>query len=305
MVPARTEATTTGPASTWALEVHEGARSRVRDFLYLTKARLSLMVVLSAVVGYWLGAALIAPGALFAFALGTLAIVGGANAVNQVLERDLDARMARTSNRPIPAGRLTPGAALGTASLLTGAGFLVLFLSSGWMAGSLGLAAFFIYVFVYTPMKTRTPWATLAGAVSGALPTLMGWSATDGSLAPLALCLFGIVFFWQFPHTWAIAATYREDYERVGYRALPRRGLALGTGAATLALVATSLAPWGLGLAGAVYGVGALVLGVAFLAAAMRFGDGSARSRASGLLAASLFYLPLILALVAFDGKAV
>jgi protoheme IX farnesyltransferase len=152
-------------------------------------------------------------------------------------------------------------------------------------------------------MKSRSAWSTLPGAVAGAAPTLMGWSASTGELAPLAFCLFGIVFFWQFPHTWAIAAAYRDDFERVGYRSLPRRYVGLGTLVASLALIATSLLPVGLGVAGPLYSLGALTLGGIFFVAVLRFGDGSLRSRATALLVMSLFYLPLILALAAFDSR--
>jgi protoheme IX farnesyltransferase len=156
-----------------------------------------------------------------------------------------------------------------------------------------------VYVLVYTPMKRRSSWSTLPGAISGAMPTLMGYSAAAGTLGAPAWCLFGILFFWQFPHTWAIAATYREDFERVGNHALPGRGLALGTIVATAALLLTSLIPSVWGGAGPVYTIGALVLGGAFLVSAVRFGDGTRRPRATALLAASLLYLPLILAVIA------
>jgi protoheme IX farnesyltransferase len=149
-------------------------------------------------------------------------------------------------------------------------------------------------------MKRRSSWSTVPGAVAGAMPTLMGYSAAAGTLAPPAWCLFGLLFFWQFPHTWAIAATYREDFERVGNRTLPGRAVAAGTMVATAALLLMSLLPSLWGDAGPVYTVGALVLGSGFLVSAVRFGNGTCRARATALLATSLLYLPLILALVAF-----
>jgi protoheme IX farnesyltransferase len=281
----------------------DATKARVRDFLQLTKARLSLTVVLSGVVGYWLGASTIDPAHLLWFVAGTLLVVVGANAFNQVLEREPDARMRRTAQRPIPTGRITPSEAVSAAAVSSVVGLLLLFLHSGPLAGGLGLLGLIVYVFVYTPMKPRSSWSTLPGAISGAMPTLMGFSAAAGELAPLAWCLFGILFFWQFPHTWAIAATYREDYERVGHRALPTRGVAAGTVAASLALFFTSLLPSLIGDAGAVYAAGALVLGLLFLISAVRFGDGTRRGRATALLATTLLYLPLILALAAFRGK--
>jgi len=276
---------------------------RARDYLQLTKARLSLTVVLSGVVGYWLGASTIDPAHLLWFVAGTLLVVAGANAFNQVLEREPDARMRRTAQRPLPTGRITPSEAAAAAALGSGAGLLILFVQNGPLAGALGLLGLAIYVLVYTPMKRRSSWSTLPGAISGALPTLMGFSAAAGTLSPLAWCLFGILFFWQFPHTWAIAATYREDYERVGYRALPAHGVAAGTILASAALFLTSLLPSITGDASTVYTAGALALGLVFLISAVRFGDGTRRARATALLATSLLYLPLILALVAFSGR--
>jgi protoheme IX farnesyltransferase len=277
-----------------------GAIETMADYLDLTKARLSLTVVLSGVVGYWLGGSFIDPAHLLSFTLGTLLLVAGANAFNQVLEREPDARMRRTAQRPIPAGRISAADAALAAALASLLGLILLFAESGPLSGSLGALALAIYVLVYTPMKRCSSWSTLAGAVSGAMPTLMGYSAAAGTLAPPAWCLFGILFFWQFPHTWAIAATYREDFERVGNRALPGRAVAAGTLVTTGALLLTSLLPSLWGDAGPVYTVGATVLGAVFLVSAVRFGNGTRRARATALLATSLLYLPLILALFAF-----
>ncbi len=279
-----------------------GAFATVGDYLELTKARLSLTVVSSGVVGYWLGASFLSPAKLLWFTLGTLLLVAGANAFNQVLEREPDARMRRTAQRPIPTGRVSAAAAAFAAALASLLGLVLLFAESGPLSGSLGALALAIYVLVYTPMKRRSSWSTLPGAVSGAMPTLMGYSAAAGALAPPAWCLFGILFFWQFPHTWAIAAAYREDFERVGNRALPGRAVCAGTLMATAALLLTSLLPSLVGDAGPLYTVGALALGLAFLVSAVRFRNGTSRARASALLATSLLYLPLILALAAFGG---
>jgi protoheme IX farnesyltransferase len=304
MIEARGDVQPSSPASPWLYLDH--VRSRGLDYLYLVKARLSLMVVLSAMVAYWLGTPAVDLAHLVTFALGTFLVVGGANAFNQFLERDLDSRMERTRGRPLPTGRIPVSEAVAAATILSAAGVLVLFLIGGAMTGGLGLLALGIYVLVYTPMKTRSPWSTFVGAISGAIPTLMGFAAVSGStgsLPPLAWCLFGLLFFWQFPHTWAIAATYRDDYERVGYRALPGRGVRFVTMVTTLAVVATSLLPSALGLTGSAYPIASFVLGGMFLAAAFRFGNGTVRSRASTLLAVSLFYLPLILAIAALNGK--
>ena len=275
-----------------------GATAALSDYLDLAKPRLTLTVILSGVVGYCLGAASLEVTHLLWFALGTFLLVAGANAFNQVVERESDARMRRTAQRPIPAGRISPADGALAAALASLLGLVLLFADCGPLTGALGAAALVVYVLVYTPMKRRSSWSTLPGAISGAMPTLMGYSAAAGTLAAPAWCLFGVLFFWQFPHTWAIAATYREDFERVGNRALPGRGLALGTVVATAALLLTSLIPSFWGDAGPLYTLGALVLGGAFLASAVRFGDGTRRHRATALLAASLLYLPLILAVI-------
>lgn len=287
------------PTEAWSFPL----RDRVRDYLQLAKARLSTMVLLSALVGYWLASGELALGRLLWFTVGTFLVIAGANAYNQILERDSDARMERTARRPLPAGRLQVSEALVVASAASILGVGALFVTCGALCGLLGVTALATYVLLYTPMKSRSPWSTLPGAVSGAIPPLMGFSAAAGSLSPLAWCLFAILFFWQFPHTWAIASTYREDYARVGYRAMPIRGTRVRTVVATLALVAASLAPVMLGLAGTFYLVGAALLGAVLVVVAARFGDGTLRPKATQLLAASLFYLPLVLALLAFDGK--
>ncbi len=183
------------------------------------------------------------------------------------------------------------------------AGHAILFIEAGPLCGVLALSATVIYVLVYTPMKSRSAWSTVPGAISGAIPPLMGFSAVQGSLGPLAWSLFTILFFWQFPHTWAIAAAYRDDYANIGYRAMPIRGTQLRTVTACVLLLLVSLVPAMGGMTGVVYLVGASVLGVLLVVFAARFGDGTARARAVQLLVASLFYLPLVLALLAFDGK--
>jgi len=280
-------------------------RDRLADYAQLAKLRLSSMVVTTGVVGYWLGSTDILLSHLLWFTAGTLMIVAGANAFNQVIERRSDARMARTAERPLPAGRVSVGEARAVASVLSVAGLSLLFVSSGALTAGLGLLALITYAWVYTPLKSRSSWSTVPGAIAGAIPPLMGWTAVQSEITPFAWCLFGIVFFWQFPHTWAIAATYREDYEKAGYRAAPLRGTRLRTLTLTLALVAVSVVPAALGNTGTVYLVGACALGALVLGAAFRFGDGVLRPQAVQLLVVSLFYLPLLLALLAIDGKLV
>ena len=288
-------------SAAWSFEL----RDRLRDYVQLGKARLSSMVLMSALVGYWLASSELVIGHLLWFTLGTFLVVAGANAFNQVLEHESDSRMKRTAGRPLPAGRLRFSEAFAVASVTSMTGLAILFAQSGPLSGALALAATVIYVLVYTPMKSRSAWSTVPGAIAGAIPPLMGWSAVQGGLGPLAWSLFAILFFWQFPHTWAIAATYREDYARIGYRAMPIRGTELRTVLASLLLVLVSLVPAVLGMTGVLYLAGASVLGALLVVFATRFGDGTARARAVQLLVASLFYLPLVLALLAFDAKVV
>lgn len=279
---------------------------RIGDYLLLVKARLSLMVLLSAVVAFWLASGGLDLIRFFSFAIGTFLVVTGANAFNQVLERGQDGRMRRTASRPLPAGRISSGEAIGLASLLSLGGVSLLYAATTPLTAALGTLAFVVYVALYTPLKVRSTWAPIAGAVSGALPPLMGWTATGEPLSLAAWSLFAILFLWQFPHTWAIAAIYREDYERAGYRMVPpgsrgRRISGLQSILACIVLLVVSLLPSHLELAGPTYLTGAMLLGVGLLILGVRFGLGEDKKTARQLLVASLFYLPAILTLLCLD----
>ena len=186
------------------------------------------------------------------------------------------------------------------------AGLAVLAWSTNLLTTALALLALVVYVFIYTPLKRVTHWNTFAGALSGAIPTLMGWAAVDNSLGQPAWILFGILFLWQFPHTWAIAATYGEDYRRAGYRVLP---LVDVTGLRTrlqmiffcVALIAVSVLPTLTGVAGLLYLIGAIALGVVLLGYGVRFRDGRSRKPAIQLMAVTLVYMPVILMLLVLD----
>ena len=283
------------------------ASQKLADYLVLSKARLSLLVLGSGLVGFWL-----ASGAspnltrLSLFAVGTLLVIAGANAFNEVAERHQDRLMHRTARRPLPAGRMSVREAIVAATLMSVSGLTVLVLSTNLLTSALAALAFAIYVLVYTTLKRVTHWNTFAGAVSGAIPTLMGWSAVDNALGQPAWILFGILFFWQFPHTWSIACTYSEDYARAGYRVLP---LLDTTGLRTrvqmilfcLALIAVSVLPALTGIAGELYLVGAVTLGLVLLGYGIRFGAGRARRPAIQLMAVTLVYMPLILTLLVVD----
>ena len=274
--------------------------ARSRDFVALAKPRLNLLVVASTLVGYAM-----APGvplgvlAVCGLLLGTGLVAGGASAFNQVLERDLDALMRRTRARPLPDQRLQPleGMLFGTA--LTIAGLLLIVASSNVLAATVALATLLSYAVVYTPLKRRTSFATVIGAIPGALPPIIGWAAVEGSLPAQSWTLFGIMFLWQLPHFLAIAWMYREDYARAGYPMLPviePDGRSTGRQAAVYAaaLVPVSLAPTLMRMTGEVYFAGALVLGLAFLWLTIRFARTRSVADARRVFFGSIVYLPLL-----------
>jgi protoheme IX farnesyltransferase len=299
------EATETSPAP----GVLAAAGQKLSDYLVLSKARLSLLVLSSGLVGFWLASGPSPDLAkLSLFGAGALLVIAGANAFNEVAERHQDRLMERTARRPLPAGRMGVREAMVAASLMSATGLAILFFSTNALTAALAAAALVVYVFIYTPLKRVTHWSTFAGAVSGAIPTLMGWSAVGDGLSQSAWILFGILFFWQFPHTWAIASTYGEDYARVGYRVLP---LVDTTGVSTRlqmvafcsALIVVSVLPAFAGVAGTVYLVGALGLGVMLLGYGIRFGAGRSRKFAVQLMAATLVYMPVLLTLLVLDKR--
>ncbi|TMQ21232.1 MAG: protoheme IX farnesyltransferase [Candidatus Rokuibacteriota bacterium] len=286
------------------------ARERGRvagDLLSLTKPRVVLMVLVTTVVGYYVGLAGAPDYArLAALLLGTMLAAGGTLALNQYWERDVDALMERTRTRPLPEGRLAPLEALLFGGGLTAAGLGVLALGVGWLAALVVAATFVLYIFAYTPLKVRTPFCTLVGAVPGALPPVAGWAAARDDVGVGAWVLFGILFLWQLPHTLAIGRLYRDDYARAGVRLLP---VIDAQGRATerqilsgcLGLLAVSLLPTLIGLAGGVYFAGALVLGAGFVTLGAQQALAPSASRVRRVLLASLLYLPALLALLAFD----
>jgi protoheme IX farnesyltransferase len=281
-------------------------RGGVRDFLELTKPRVVAMVLVTTWVGFHLASAAVDLFLLLRTLLGTALACAGTLALNQYLERDLDARMERTRSRPLPRGQMLPLEALVFGSLLTATGLLILSLTVNPLSGLVTAATVVSYLFLYTPMKRRTPLCSLVGAVPGALPPVTGWAAAAGSVDAGALSLFAILFLWQLPHSLAIARLYAVDYERAGFRLLPivdRGGFSTERQivANSVALLAAGLAPTLLGLTGPVYFIAALLLGTAFLG----FGIASAVSHSPAasrrVLLASLIHLPVLLALMALD----
>ena len=263
-------------------------------------------MLLTAAAGFYLGSgAGVDLPLLWHTLLGTALVAAGTNAFNQVRERDVDARMERTRARPLPDGRLSPLEALafGAAITLLGVAYLAAFVNG--LSAAVTIATVVLYLFAYTPLKLRTALCTVVGAVPGALPPVTGWVAARDDFSVGAWVLFGILFLWQLPHTLAIARLYRDDYARAGVRVLPVVDVGGATErqivSACLGLLAVSLLPTLIGLAGPIYFVGALFFGGGLTA----FGALQAREPSSAsarrVLFASLFYLPAVLALLALD----
>ena len=282
-------------------------RAALADYVELTKPRITLMVMLTTMMGFVMGSTGRVPvPTLLAVLVGTGLVAAGASALNMLLERRTDALMLRTRNRPLPAGRLRPVEVVAWGFVLTIAGVLVL----GWRAGALAtgvaLVTWLSYLLFYTPLKPLTSLSTIVGALPGALPPVIGWAAARGRLDPGAFVLFAILFLWQIPHFLAIAWIYREDYARGGLPMLPvldPEGKVTGRQAVanSLALLLVSLTPRAAGMAGNVYLVGAIVLGLAFTAVAFRAAVERSAPAARRLFVASIVYLALLCALLIAD----
>jgi len=285
----------------------EGVLRQFADFFELAKPRIVLMVLVTAFVGFYVGSEKIPDYLrLLQMLFGTALAAGGTLALNQFVERDTDAMMQRTRRRPLPDGRVQPREALWFGALITMAGLVYLALAvnlqSAWVTALITLS----YLLLYTPMKRKSSLCMLVGAVPGALPPVIGWVAARGDFKVDAWVLFAIMFLWQVPHTLAIARLYREDFAKAGIQFLP---VIDPEGASTnrqiishcAALLAVSLLPTLLGLAGAVYFTVAFVLGVGFLASGISLAMESTPSGARRLLFASLIYLPVLLLVMALD----
>ncbi|MDD5200624.1 MAG: heme o synthase [Terrimicrobiaceae bacterium] len=285
-------------------------RSLLADLAELVKARLSMLVLATTLVGYLLGqgSAAISWIALTATLVGTALSAGGAAALNQWWERDTDALMRRTRTRPLPAGRMHPGDALLFGVFFSGFGVACLALVNS-LSASLAAATIVIYVLVYTPLKRISAINTLVGAIPGALPPLIGWIAATGDASLPGWVLFAILWFWQMPHFLAIAWMYRDEYAGAGFIFLTGRD---PDGRATarqmilysLCLVVVSVGPAFIGLNSMFYFFGALLLGAAFCGLALHFGRHRTREAARSLFFASIIYLPLLLALLVATRRA-
>ena len=279
----------------------------VKDYLELTKPRITWLIVMSAAVGYFFGhSGNWSIASILNTMFGTALIASGTAALNQWYERDADRQMRRTKARPLPSGRLQPTQALifGIALAILGSlelGFLV-----NWLASGLGVTTLILYLFLYTPLKQKTWWSTTVGAVPGAMPPLIGYAAAANQLTPEAWALGAILFLWQFPHFYAIAWMYREDYSRAGIQMLP---VVEPNGDSTarqilfysILLIPISLLPKWLGMTGYVYMTGAIVLGLLFLYSGVRVFLNRTTARARAVLLTSVLYLPVLYLLMVFD----
>ena len=291
-----------------AAETVRLARPRLLDWIELTKPRVTSMVLLTTAAGFYMGSVGPLDLALLLHALfGTALAAAGASALNQYMERDGDGRMARTCARPLPSGRMEPAQALVFGCLLSAAGLLHLAVAVNRAAAGLVALTLLSYLFAYTPMKRKSAFCTLVGALPGALPPLIGWAAAEGGVSSGGLALFAILFVWQLPHALAIACLYREDYARGGFVLLPNVTGAAATGRVALAhavvLLPLSLLPAVSGIAGPVYALGAVLLGVLFALSTVPLARrGSARA-ARRVLLVSVAYLPALLLLMALDRR--
>ena len=291
---------------------HVSVSTLVADYWALTKPEVNFLILITTFAGFYLGCADAGRQfsflALFNTLLGTLLVASGTATLNQYIERKFDAQMHRTSRRPLAAGRLEPSAVLAFGIGLSAAGTVCLTLAAGVLASLLALLTLLSYLFLYTPLKRRTPLCVLVGAFPGAVPPLIGWAAASGRLNVEAWLLYSIVFLWQFPHFMAIAWMYREDYDRAGYIVLPEgqsrlRLVVLQTILPLLVLIAIDLVPTLRGELAFLYRAGALALSFVFFYCGAEFVLRRSRSAARRLLVASILYLPLLLLLITL-GKA-
>lgn len=281
--------------------------SRANAYVALTKPDVSFLVLMTTAAGYYMGAR----GAvdwlhLIQTVFATLLIAAGTATLNHYIERDSDRYMRRTASRPLPSGQLQPREALWFGVILCPAGALGLYFTAGFLPSALGMLTCLSYLLAYTPLKKRTVWATAVGAFPGAIPPMIGWAAATGALDRGAWLLFAILFLWQFPHFYAIAWMYREDYARAGILMLPvvdREGTRTFRQIilTAIALVGVSLLPAVTGLAGVRYFFGALVVSTALVQVCLWAASSKTNVRAKWLMHATVLHIPLLLGLMIYD----
>ncbi|HMD38673.1 MAG TPA: heme o synthase [Candidatus Acidoferrum sp.] len=281
--------------------------SRASAYVALTKPDVSFLVLMTTAAGYYMGArGAVDWSRLIQTVFATLLIAAGTATLNHYIERDSDRFMRRTASRPLPSGQLHPREALWFGVILCVAGAIDLYFTAGFLACGLGVLTCLSYLLAYTPLKKRTVWATFVGAFPGAIPPMIGWVAATGTLDRGAWLLFAILFLWQFPHFYAIAWMYREDYARAGILMLPVvdrdgtrtfRQIIL----TSIALVGVSLLPAVTGLVGVRYFFGALVLSTALVQVCVWAASAKTNVRAKWLMHATVLHIPLLLGLMVFD----
>ena len=291
-----------------AVEINEprvtGVREKLAAFAELTKPRIAFMLVLTSAAGFYLGTVGSFDYVLFANAMIGIALLAfGVATLNQYLERDIDKLMERTLARPLPSGKLTATEALVFGILQCAVAEVYLYFLVNPLTAALGLVVIVGYVFLYTPLKTRTSASTAIGAIPGAMPPLMGWTAASNDITLGAWSLFVILFLWQFPHFLAIALMYRDEYAKAGIKMLPvlepdGRITARQIVSFAFMLLVASLAPFFLGMASVIYLGGAFVLGVWFLIESVRTARKRTKESAKRLLMVSVIYLPLLFGLL-------
>jgi len=278
-------------------------REHIADLVELTKPRITVLVLITTLVGFYMGSlADLNFVALIHTIIGTGLVAAGASALNQYFERDLDSRMVRTRNRPLPSGRLLPNEALIFSSAISGAGIGYLMLFVNMLTGALGAATLAGYILLYTPLKTRTALCTLVGAFPGAAPPVMGWTAARGEIDAAALSMFAILFLWQMPHFFAIAWIFTDDYARAGF-SMHTSGERTGRQIIfyCCALIPVSVLPTFFGLTGMMYLVGAILLGFIYLGYGFAVALFRSNTHAHRLLRFSVLYLPALLVLMMID----
>ncbi len=288
----------------------------VRDYIALTKPRITWLILMSTGIGYFFGL----PGAggwweflksvdcvaLFHTIAGTGLVASGTAALNQWYERDADAQMRRTHSRPLPAGRISANGAFAFGIALSILGFVELWAAVNLLSAAIAAFTLATYLLLYTPLKQKTWWSTTIGAIPGAMPPLIGYAAASGVLTRQAWVLAAILFLWQFPHFYSIAWLYREDYARAGIRMLPvvepdGRSTSRQIVVYGMALIPASLVPAIMGMSGVFYSIGALLLGIWFLHSGVRVAFDRTAARAHKVLISSVLYLPMIYGLMLLD----
>ena len=281
----------------------------MRDYVELTKPRITLLILICTAVGYWFGCGASFHGTILVHALlGTALLASGTAALNQWYEVDSDAKMRRTRRRPLPAGRIQRGHGLAFGLLLSSAGFAELWHGTNLPAAALGLFTLVSYLLLYTPLKQRSPACTTVGAIPGAMPPVIGYAAAGHGIDLGALALFLILFVWQFPHFDAIAWMYRDDYARGGIRMLPvidpdGESTARRVVVCSVLLIPISLAPLFLGMTGGLYAAAAIAGGLGMLYFGARLGRERTLAHAHALLLATVFYLPALLVVMVLDRR--